>query len=403
MPAVAVYLIIRGLASYAAATAFTLGLVYQIQTVGLGPLQLVLVGTALEVSAFLAQVPTGVIADLYSRRLSVIVGYLLIGAGLLLVGLVPAFVAVLVGNVVWGVGATCVDGAEEAWVADEVGEERVGKVFTRGSQVGQAATVLGIGSSAALASVALNLPIVVGACAWLVLGVVLVLIMPERHFHPVRPERRETVASMRRQVVEGTRAVRHRPVVLCLVGATLFVGLGSEGWDRLGQAHFLADFTFPAFGTPVLWFAGMSAAAMLCSIAVTEVVRRRLDVQRPRRVGRLLVGFQFAMVVGILLFAAAGEFWLAVAASLAVQLFRAVCHPLFATWMAAQTETRTRATVFSLNGQVDAAGQILGGPPVGLIGERASIRAALLATGALMLPAVALLAGALRRHGPPRS
>lgn len=70
-----VYLLIRAVAAFAMGTATTLNLVYQIETVGLGPLELILIGTVLEVTCFLAQIPTGVIADLYSRRLSVIVGY----------------------------------------------------------------------------------------------------------------------------------------------------------------------------------------------------------------------------------------------------------------------------------------------------------------------------------------
>ena len=98
------YLIICGLGSFAATTAFTLNLVYQATVVGLSPFQLVLVGTLMEAVCFVAQVPTGVIADLYSRRLSVVTGYLLMGAGLLVWGLLPAYTAILVANVIWAVG-----------------------------------------------------------------------------------------------------------------------------------------------------------------------------------------------------------------------------------------------------------------------------------------------------------
>ena len=58
----------------------TISSVYRIQTVGPNPLQLVLVGTALELSALIFEVPTGVLADTYGRR-SVILGFILIGAG----------------------------------------------------------------------------------------------------------------------------------------------------------------------------------------------------------------------------------------------------------------------------------------------------------------------------------
>jgi DHA3 family tetracycline resistance protein-like MFS transporter len=451
-------LLISGVTAFAGACAFTLNLVYQVQTVGLGPLELVLAGTALEVTCLVAQLPTGIIADLYSRRLSVIVGVLLTGAGTLLEGLVPAFLAILGGSVLWGIGATCLDGALEAWAADEIGEDRIGHVLTRGAQVGQAATVLGLGTAVALASVRLNLPLVAGACAWLALGLALTLIMPERpfprtsvgavHLAPsalasgmpgsaspgvgsggsassgsvpagpvdVGPDSGGSgvvaaaaarpgqlggsvwgaLRAMGGQLVAGSRAVRGRPVLLFLLAATGFIGLASEGIDRLGQAHFLIDLGFPAIGSPVMWLGVLSVAAMVGSIALTEFVRRR--TLRP---GRVFVLFEAATVLAVLVFALAGRFWLAAIAWVAIDLLRSACRPLMSTWIVANTESATRATVFSAAGMVDAAGEIGGGPPVGFIGQRLSIRAALVASGLLLAPAVGFLAAALAHTSSP--
>ncbi|GAA0394688.1 hypothetical protein Acor_64290 [Acrocarpospora corrugata] len=147
MRAQTTYLVIRATAASAGGTAFTLNLVYQAQVAGLGPLQLILVGTVLETVCFLAQVPTGVLADLRSRRLSVIIGYLLFGAGFLIEGLFPAFGAILLANVIWGIGATFVDGAQEAWIVDEVGPKQAGDILLKGSQFGQGGAVCGIGAS----------------------------------------------------------------------------------------------------------------------------------------------------------------------------------------------------------------------------------------------------------------
>jgi MFS family permease len=144
-------------------TAFTLNLVYQSQVVGLGPWQPILVGTLMEVVCFAAQVPTGIIADLYSRRLFVVVGHLLMGVGLLAWGPLPNYAGLLVVNAIWAVGAVCVDGALEAWAADEIGPDRVGTAFVRAGQTAQGGTVLGIVAAAALATVDLSLPIVVAA------------------------------------------------------------------------------------------------------------------------------------------------------------------------------------------------------------------------------------------------
>ena len=56
--------------------------VYLVQELHLSPLQLVLMGTAMEAAVFLFEIPTGVVADTYSRRLSLIVGYVGMGVDL---------------------------------------------------------------------------------------------------------------------------------------------------------------------------------------------------------------------------------------------------------------------------------------------------------------------------------
>jgi MFS transporter, DHA3 family, tetracycline resistance protein len=110
---------------------------YEATVAGLTPVQLILVGTALEVSAFVFEVPTGIVADVYSRRLSIIIGYVLMGLGFLVEGFFPAFLPILLAQVIWGLGYTFTSGATQAWISDEVGEETANKLFLRGTQVGR--------------------------------------------------------------------------------------------------------------------------------------------------------------------------------------------------------------------------------------------------------------------------
>ena len=163
---------------------FTASVVYQISQVGLNPLQLVLVGTTLELSVLLFEVPTGVVADVYSRRLSILIGVALIGIGFIVEGSFPVFGAVLAAQVLWGVGHTFTSGATQAWIVDEVGEAKAGQLFLRGSQVENVCDLIGIGVGALVGSLAVNLPIVGGGLAMVMLAALLSLTMPEQHFTP---------------------------------------------------------------------------------------------------------------------------------------------------------------------------------------------------------------------------
>lgn len=398
-----VYLLFSGASAFCFALVATLNLVYQAEVARLNPLQLVLVGTVLETVAFVCEVPTGIVADVYSRRLAIVTGTFLYGAGFLLEGLVPTFGAIVLTQVIWGVGATFISGAEQAWIADEVGEARAGPIFFRSAQVGQAATLVGIGVSVVLGSVQLNLPIVTGALLFLALGVFLALAMPERGFQPVPRGERHSWHAFGQTLWHGGRLIRRRPLILTILAIAACYGAASEGFDRLWQVHLLRDFTLPPLGPlrPVVWFGLLSAGALPLSIGATQLARRYLDTTSHQAMTRALLALNILRSGALLLFGLATSFPLAVAAFWLAATLRSVGTPLFTTWLNQQVDSRVRATVFSLYGQADALGQIAGGPVIGWIGTIASLRAALTATSGALLPAVPLFLRALRQGDAP--
>ena len=71
-----VWYFLRGGSALGDTLVWTLAPVYFVRTVGMSPLQLVLVGTFMELTIFACEIPTGIVADVVSRRLSVVIGYL---------------------------------------------------------------------------------------------------------------------------------------------------------------------------------------------------------------------------------------------------------------------------------------------------------------------------------------
>jgi DHA3 family tetracycline resistance protein-like MFS transporter len=64
--------------------------------------------------------PTGVFADLVSRRLSVVAGIAVLGAALVVEGLSPAFLNLLGAQLLIALRAALIYGALEAWAAAEM-------------------------------------------------------------------------------------------------------------------------------------------------------------------------------------------------------------------------------------------------------------------------------------------
>ncbi|MDX6486237.1 MAG: hypothetical protein QOF43_1390 [Gaiellaceae bacterium] len=376
--------------------------VYFVKTVGMSPLQLVLVGTFMELTIFVCEVPTGVLADVVSRRLSIVIGYVVMGAAIIFCAAVAEPWAVMSAWALWGFGYTFTSGATDAWLADEIGVEHVQPVYLRSAQIGRVFALAAIGGSVALGVVSLRLPVLAGGAVILALGLVLAAVMPENGF--TRAPRAEAESALREFVATGragARLVRRTPVLLLILAITAFWGAWSEAYDRLGDAHILRDVGLPTFAglSFVVWFGVISATSLLLSILVARPLNRRLSAAPRQTITRVLLYANATLVGSVAVFGLAGAFPLALTAMLVTNTVRSLVTPLFSSWLNQSiTDSRVRATVFSITSQADAIGQWTGGPAIGAVGNAFGIRAALVLGASLLSPAVALYARVLRQN-----
>ena len=393
-----VYLFIEFTASAFFSMMFVSMSLYEATVAGLSPMQLVLVGTALEVSAFVFEIPTGVVADAYSRRLSIIIGYLLMGAGFLVEGLFPAFLPILLAQVIWGLGYTFTSGATQAWITDEIGEEPANKLFLRATQAGLTASLFGMGAAALIGASNVALPIIVGAIGVILVGVTLIFIMPETGFHPTPKENRNKWQHMGYTFKEGMKVIRSQPRLMNIVGVGLFFGLYSEGFDRLWVKHILDTFPIPAFfgGNQVAFFAALRVMGSLLTILAMRVVEKRVDTGSPLAIGRSMLTVTGLISAALIGFAVSPWLALTLGLYLAIYVLRNVAGPLQSAWVNQKLPSNVRATVHSMFSQVDAFGQMAGGPVVAVIARFASVIAALSTSGLLLTPALFLVGRANR-------
>lgn len=397
--ALPVYLTMEGALALFTSMIFTASSIYQVTVAGLTPLQLVLVGTTLELSVFLFEVPTGVVADVYSRRLSIIIGYFLIGLGFVVEGAFPIFWVILLAQVLWGVGYTFTSGASQAWITDEIGEAAAGRAFLRSEQIGQMVSLAGIGLGMLLGSLRISLPIQVGGVLIALVGLFLIRFMPETGFKPAASQERNSWQNMAHTFKEGIAAVRGRPALLTILGIGLIYGLYSEGFDRLWTKHILDQFAFPLAGQfqPVIWLGVMRAIGMILSVGAAELVQRNVHTEQHVAVARVSWAISAVLVLSLLGFALANALWLAVLAYWLIAMARNVIGPLYVAWVNQRLDSRVRATVLSMSSQVDAIGQVAGGPGVGLIGSWLSVQAALVASALTLSPVMLLYPRAIRQ------
>lgn len=230
------YLTLESGTAFLTGISFATVTVYWVTAGRLNPLQLVLLGTALEVSYFVFQLPTGLLADLVSRRLCVLTGLFIVGVAQVMASLSASYANLISAWVVLGIGAALNNGAQDAWIADELsaelGDHTMTGVYLRATQLGLIATVAGSLLSGVIALAGLELPLRAGGALTCLLAAAAALVMPERHFHRsaaaaagVRQVVRQSAQLLRDQTRSTHRAIVAVPGLVLLFGMTLFIGL----------------------------------------------------------------------------------------------------------------------------------------------------------------------------------
>jgi MFS family permease len=376
---------------------------YFVRVVHMSPLQLVLTGTVMEASLFVFEVPTGAFADTYGRRLSLVVAFTIQGAAILLLALVPAFWAIALAWAIWGFGYTFQSGTWEAWLADEIGVDRLGGVLMRAARLGYASGIGGLLIGVAIGTWSLRAAVLFGGLTTLATALVCAFLMPETGWER-RPaaERTAPARELAAAAASGARFVRAQPVLLLLVGATLVAGASSEAFDRLWEAHFIRDVGLPTFASldPIVWFGLFGVLISVVGLVASTILLPRIERAGNASLARWLLWLTAVLVAASAGFALARGLAVALATLLVAQAMRSLLSPITSAWLNKQiTDSSVRATVISIVGQSDAVGEAAGGPALGGIGNAFGIRAALLTGAAILAPAVALYGRAVAHHG----
>jgi DHA3 family tetracycline resistance protein-like MFS transporter len=393
------YYIYIGISSLLLTLVTTVTEIYYINVVNMNAFQLVMVGTVLEIADLIFEIPTGLIADFKGRKFSLIIGVIVTGISFIVEGAFPIFLIILVSQVVWSVGYTLTSGADSAWIADEIGENKVELVFIKGAQIGQILTLVGIFAGTALATIKISLPIIAGGVLFIFLGLYLFFYMPETNFRPIEHEESNSFKKMFYCFKMSINIIAKSKVLLIIIGIAAFEGLYSEGFDRLWTMHFLKNIKFPNIGmSQIMWFSVINSVAMILSIIIMEVIQRKFKKEGKVTMVWVLSIISFIIMTSIMVFAISGNFVLAFLSYCTCRIARNAHEPIYAAWINQNiNEPELRATILSTKGQVSAAGQIVGGPVVGAIATIFSVRLGIAISGVLAMSMVILYVCAIRK------
>ena len=363
--------------------------VWWIVILDLSPIQLVAMGAVLEVSVLISETPTGVVADLVSRRRSVVIAQVLMGLAYIWAVVSFNYWVILPAQALFGIGWTFRSGADTAWVTDELNglgrgdDDEIEKLLVRKHRFGiltalvsLSATML-IGTLTSVRTVA----VIIGLVTIVVAGY-LRLVMREDHFTPGREEERGFVETLR----AGMRVVVTRPRLRVLVGVIVVLDMGSEAFDRLGHKFFLDNGGWDddsLIGLGVLFL-----VLAVAGLGVNALAARALETgSGVARLASLLllvaaIGATITMSTTMLIFIGLGL--------MLQDSTREALWPVLEGWANRDAPSEVRATVHSLMGQVTAMGELAGGLALGALAQATSVRLVLAIAAVLWFVAAGL-------------
>ncbi len=415
--------------------AFAWGLpamVWWVVDLRLSPFRLAVLGTALVLSILVAETPTGVIADLYSRKYSVVAAYVVMGTAMTLGPVTDLFGVLMVWQVLWGIGWTLQSGAATAWMTDELAlaarthcTGALPSVPARRAQqdlraVGSGDTVddggdwpdratdqlivrhaiwrsVGVmaGLAAATAMGAWSVRGSMAAMGMLTVAaaVYLAIAMPEAGFESPRRRIHGSGASRIQRTSawvdavtlwkRGARLVRRNPSLLAV---TCSAAIAAGAWEANDRLSALRLFDLGLTGLDgreaVLFFGAAWFVMSALAIPMMTWLHRHLecshaDQRRVRRDAMLLARFLVIAAAGALVLALSPWFAVALVGWAVLDVAGETAYSLTEAMANRHAESSVRATVVSFVGQSQAVGEVSVGLALGTVAQIVSVPVAL--------------------------
>lgn len=356
-------------------------MVFWVVELELGAIELMVLGIVLEGTVLLAETPTGVVADLKSRKRSVIIAQVLMGVSYIWSMASLNFWMILPAQALVGIGWTFRSGADTAWVTDELkgagtfDDDDIDRLILHRHRFSILVALLSVPITIGLALVSSV------RIAGVIMGVIYLAMawwfqreMVEDHFTPGE----ESGSNFRETLRTGIDVVRSKPRLRVLVGVIALSFFGGEAFDRLGAKYFLdnaAEDGFTAGQESIVVLGVMFFVMALAGLAVNAAIGHYLD--NGVGVVRLAVALLLAAFVGGVL-GAATSMVLVVAIGFTLQDgVREALWPVLEGWANRDAPSEVRATVNSLMGQTTSLGELGGALVLGAVAELVSIQMAL--------------------------
>ncbi|MEK7584626.1 MAG: MFS transporter, partial [Patescibacteria group bacterium] len=341
---------------------------------------------------FLFEVPTGIVADVFGRKLSYVLSSIVFGSAFFIYAASDSLPGFLLAEATAAVGTTLATGAFQAWLVDRLNyfgfRGSLDGLFAREQLISNLATIGGAVMGGALATIGFAVPWVVGGAVVFASGVVAAFVMKEEYFTRRRFSMRANVRAMFDTVRTSLSFGRRSSVVKFVAGMGILQLFAVQAPNMQWQPFF-SQFFSGTFGMGLI-FGGISAALAMGALLAPRLVRTiRLESQA-------LVWTQVAIGIGIIAASLTRTLPAALAVFLLHEVARGVYRPLRDAYLNHHIPSLERATLLSLAANANNAGAMVGLLISGFVAEMYSIPVAWMLGGSVLIIGTLVL---VKRNG----
>lgn len=345
------------------------------------------------------EVPTGVVADSWSRRASYLLGTLTLSATTFAYYLMWHFHAPFVGwaiaSLAIGLGFSFFSGAVEAWLVDALTfagyKGKLETVFGRGQVVSGIAMLAGsLGGGFLAQATSLGGPFIARSAILVLLFIAAAVFMKDWGFVP---DKHDSNLKAMRSILSAsvTYGLKNAPIRWMMVAAIFSSSVGFYAF------YALQPYLLELYGnTAAYWVAGMAAALVAGSQIVGGALAGKIRGLVQKRT-TLIIGMTALSCLVLISFGLIHNFYAAlVLVSIWGMTFAAVM-PVRQAYLNAMIPSKQRATVLSFDSLMGNTGGVAVQPALGKVADAHSYGTSLLVGGVIQLFALPFIYASRRR------
>ena len=354
-------------------------------SIGLNFFQIGVIFSAYSLSVFIFEIPTGAFADLYGRKASVRLSFILEGIFLLIIFFIANFYILVLLFFLRGFARTFQSGSYDAWVVDSLKRNKksnyIHDFFTKMQSFYSLAFIFSgiLGSLAVFYFGLKSIWIFTGLSCFLSL---FIISFPEEKFKKRTIKIRNSFTNLCKQTKNSISHGYSHPVLFFLIIIAFIFGIGGSFEGLISWTSLLKNYNFPDYGFGYLWSA-LGVAGILAPLISKLFLKKNKEKI-------FLITVSFLVLIYGLLVLSSNFLGLLLVLAFAGYFLVDMQHPVQETYFNKFIPSKMRATIISIKSMVISLATIIGAPLAGFVVDKFGGKIAVFIFGLSMMPIIVL-------------